>query len=198
MSLSIERILRLSNHQHSLSTTAPLDSAEWDQAQWDRHWMAKAFALAEQAAAMGEVPVGAVLVCDNVLVGEGFNQPISGVDPTAHAEIVALRMAAAALNNYRMPNATLYVTLEPCSMCAGAMVHSRVARLVYGAEEPKAGVAISQEQFFQRPFLNHRVVVEGGVGAELSAQLLSRFFRDRRAEKKREKNLSNDEEGHSL
>lgn len=153
----------------------------------DRYWMQQALALAERAAALGEVPVGAVVVKDNQLIGAGFNQPISSHDPCAHAEIIALRAAAQALGNYRMPGTTLYVTLEPCSMCAGAMVHGRIERLVYGATEPKAGVAASQETFFSRTFLNHRVSVTGGVESAAASALLSDFFRHRRQLKKAEK-----------
>jgi tRNA(adenine34) deaminase len=127
------------------------------------------------------VPVGAVLVRDGEVLGRGFNQPIASRDPSAHAEMVALRAAARAVDNYRLPGSTLYVTLEPCSMCAGLIVHARVARLVYAASEPRAGVASSRGQFFQQDFLNHRVLVEGGLLAEESAELLRGFFRARRS-----------------
>ena len=110
----------------------------------DNRWMERALVLAGQAAAAGEVPVGAVLVREGIVLGEGYNQPIAGHDPTAHAEIMALRAAATAEQNYRLPGSTLYVTLEPCTMCFGAMVHARVARLVYAASEPRAGVCESQ------------------------------------------------------
>lgn len=129
----------------------------------DERFMQEALALAAEGAALGEVPVGAVVVHDGQVVGRGFNCPISRHDPSAHAEMVAIRDAAQALENYRLVGATLYVTLEPCSMCAGLIVHSRIARVVYGATEPKAGVAISRGQFFEQAFLNHRVLVEGGV-----------------------------------
>ena len=109
-----------------------------------------------------------------------FNCPISTSDPSAHAEMVAIRAAAAKLDNYRLPGSTLYVTLEPCSMCAGLIVHSRIARVVYGTTEPKAGVAVSRGQFFQQDFLNHRVMIEGGVLAQDCSQLLTEFFRARR------------------
>lgn len=165
-------------------TTAP-DQTDWDQPAWDRHWMLQALELAQCAAALGEVPVGAVLVKDNVRVGAGFNQPISAQDPTAHAEVVALRQAAQHLGNYRMPGTTLYVTLEPCAMCAGALVHGRVERLVYAATEPKAGVVSSQDCFFEKPFLNHNVSVTQGVAAEAAGTLLSHFFRDRREQKRK-------------
>eukprot|EP01030_Chromulinospumella_sphaerica_P008336 gene8336-8157_t len=132
----------------------------------DRDFMREALALAAQGAALGEVPVGAVLVQDGEIIGRGFNCPISGNDPSAHAEMVAIRAAALAVSNYRLPGSTLYVTLEPCSMCAGLIVHSRIARVVYGALEPKAGIVQSQGQFFTQGFLNHRVLYEGGVLAE--------------------------------
>jgi len=147
----------------------------------DQFFMAKALALAAEGAALGEVPVGAVLVQQGEIVGRGFNCPISGHDPSAHAEMVAIRNAAQAVQNYRLPGSTLYVTLEPCSMCAGLIVHSRIARVVFGALEPKAGVAQSQGQFFSQGFLNHRLVVEGGVLAEECGAILSEFFRARRA-----------------
>ncbi|MDE1167178.1 MAG: tRNA adenosine(34) deaminase TadA [Pseudomonas sp.] len=147
----------------------------------DQQFMREALALAAQGAALGEVPVGAVLVHNGEIIGRGFNCPISGSDPSAHAEMVAIRAAAQALSNYRLPGSTLYVTLEPCSMCAGLIVHSRVSRVVYGAVEPKAGVAQSQGQFFAQGFLNHRVLIEGGVLAQECSTLLSEFFRARRA-----------------
>ncbi len=142
--------------------------------------MREALALAAQGAALGEVPVGAVLVHEGQIVGRGFNCPISQHDPSAHAEMVAVRDAAQALQNYRLPGVTLYVTLEPCSMCAGLIVHSRIQRVVYGATEPKAGVVVSRGQFFEQAFLNHRVLVEGGVLAEECGAVLSEFFRQRR------------------
>ena len=146
----------------------------------DERFMREALALAAEGAARGEVPVGTVLVVDGEIVGRGFNCPISGHDPSAHAEMVAIRDAARHLANYRLVGSTLYVTLEPCSMCAGLIVHSRIARVVYGTTEPKAGVAVSRGQFFQQDFLNHRVLVEGGVLAEACSSLLSDFFKARR------------------
>ncbi len=143
--------------------------------------MTQALELAAQGAALGEVPVGAVVVQDGEIVGRGFNCPISGSDPSAHAEMVAIRNAAQAVQNYRLPGSTLYVTLEPCSMCAGLIVHARIARVVFGALEPKAGVVQSQGQFFAQGFLNHRLMVEGGVLAEECGAILSEFFRARRA-----------------
>src|SRR3989338_10943950 len=118
----------------------------------DEAFMRDALALAAQGAALGEVPVGAVLVQGGEIIGRGFNCPISGQDPSAHAEMMAIRAAATALANYRLPGSTLYVTLEPCSMCAGLIVHARVQRVVYGATEPKAGVALSRGQFFSQEF----------------------------------------------
>ena len=152
--------------------TAPADDAAY---------MALALALADRAEAAGEVPVGAVLVVGGEVVGEGWNRPISGRDPTAHAEIVALRDAAGRLANYRLPGTTLYVTLEPCAMCSGAIIHARVGRVVYGARDPKTGAAGSVMDVLTTERLNHRVVVEGGVLAEESAARLQRFFAGRRA-----------------
>ena len=146
----------------------------------DEGFMREALALAEQGAALGEVPVGAVLVLDGEVIGRGFNCPISRHDPSAHAEMVAIRDATLRLRNYRLPGSTLYVTLEPCSMCAGLIVHSRIQRVVYGTTEPKAGVAVSRGQFFDQAFLNHRVLVEGGLLAEQCSEMLSQFFRQRR------------------
>ena len=146
----------------------------------DEHFMREALALAAKGAALGEVPVGAVLVQEGRVIGRGFNCPISRHDPSAHAEMVAIRDAALQLENYRLPGSTLYVTLEPCSMCAGLIVHSRIQRVVYGATEPKAGVALSRGQFFAQDFLNHRVLVEGGVLGEECGAVLSDFFRLRR------------------
>lgn len=146
----------------------------------DEFFMQQALALAAEGARAGEVPVGAVVVQHGEVVGRGFNCPISRLDPSAHAEMVAIREAAARVGNYRLPDSTLYVTLEPCSMCAGLIVHSRVQRVVYGATEPKAGVAVSRGQFFSEAFLNHRVLVEGGVMADACSAILSEFFRARR------------------
>jgi len=146
----------------------------------DERFMREALALAAQGAALGEVPVGAVLVQGGQIIGRGYNCPISQHDPSAHAEMVAVRDAAQALQNYRLPGVTLYVTLEPCSMCAGLIVHSRIQRVVYGAAEPKAGVVVSRGKFFEQDFLNHRVLVEGGVLAEECGAVLSEFFRLRR------------------
>lgn len=146
----------------------------------DEHFMRLALDQARLGAVQGEVPVGAVLVRDGEVVGSGFNAPISRHDPSAHAEMVAIRAAAEAAQNYRLPGTTLYVTLEPCSMCAGLIVHSRIARVVYGASEPRAGVAVSQGRFFEQNFLNHWVRVEGGVLAEECGAVLKEFFKARR------------------
>jgi tRNA(adenine34) deaminase len=146
----------------------------------DREWMAKALLLAEQAGAAGEVPVGAVLVKDGVAIGEGWNQPISTCDPTAHAEVIALRDAASRLENYRLPETTLYVTIEPCTMCVGAMLHARVGRVIYGAKEPRAGAVESQLQLADMTHYNHKMDVVGGVLAEECSQLISDFFRKKR------------------
>ncbi len=142
--------------------------------------MREALELAAEGALRGEVPVGAVLVQDGEVIGRGFNCPISTSDPSAHAEMVAIRAAAQAIANYRLPGSTLYVTLEPCAMCAGLIVHSRVQRVVFGASEPRAGMAVSRGQFFDQGFLNHRVLVEGGVLAEECGEVLKAFFKARR------------------
>ena len=144
------------------------------------HWMTRALTLADEAEKLGEVPVGAVVVRDGECLGEGFNQVISSSDPTAHAELVALRDAAATVGNYRLPGAMLYVTLEPCSMCAGALVHARIDTLVFAAREPRAGVICSTCSLLDEPFFNHKVSWEEGVLAEASATKLRNFFRARR------------------
>lgn len=146
----------------------------------DDYWMAHALSLAKRAEQQGEVPVGAVIVHDDQLVGEGWNQPISNNDPTAHAEIQALRAACQQLNNYRLPDATLYISLEPCVMCAGAIVHARIKRVVFATKEPKTGAAGSCFDIFNTPQLNHHVVCEHGVLADESSALLRNFFRARR------------------
>lgn len=146
----------------------------------DHHWMRRALELATLAAREGEVPVGAVVVKDGQLIAEGWNRPIGHHDPTAHAEIQALRAAGKALVNYRLGGTTLYVTLEPCPMCAGAIVHARVQRVVFAASDPRTGAAGSIYNILQSNELNHRCEVEGGVLAEESAGLLRHFFRSRR------------------
>ena len=143
-------------------------------------WMAEALALARLAQARGEVPVGAIVVRDGAIVGRGGNAPIAGNDPTAHAEIAALREAAQALGNYRLPGCELYVTIEPCAMCAGAIMHARIRRLVFGAPDPKTGACGSIVDLFAEPRLNHHTTVTGGVAADACAALLSDFFASRR------------------
>jgi len=142
--------------------------------------MRAALDLAREAAAADEVPVGAVVVVAGEIVGRGFNQPILRHDPTAHAEIMALRAAADRLGNYRLPNSTLYVTLEPCVMCSGAIVHARVERVVFGARDPKTGAAGSVVDLFGEERLNHHTEIQGGVLAEECGALLSAFFAARR------------------
>lgn len=146
----------------------------------DQFWMQRALELARHAGSLGEVPIGAVLIKDDQIVGEGFNSPISQQDPSAHAEIVALRDAARRLGNYRLLNTTLYVTIEPCVMCAGALVHARVNEVVFGADEPRTGAGGSVFDILQSSKLNHQVTVRGGVMASESASLLQQFFKDRR------------------
>ncbi len=143
--------------------------------------MLLALEQARRAAAAGEVPVGAVVVVNGTVIGTGYNQPISSLDPTAHAEIVALRAAAANVQNYRLTGSVMYVTVEPCLMCVGAMVHARVGHIVYGAAEPKAGAIESMTKAHEQPGLNHRLTAEGGVLAEESRELLQAFFQARRA-----------------
>ena len=145
------------------------------------HFMRRALELAADAAAAGEVPVGAVVVLEGRVIGEGFNQPIATQDPTAHAEVVALRAAARTVGNYRLTAATLYVTVEPCLMCVGAMIHARIRIVVFGATEPKAGALQSMTRAHELPGLNHRLVAVGGLLADDSRELLQSFFQSRRA-----------------
>jgi tRNA(adenine34) deaminase len=146
----------------------------------DELWMQEALRSAQRALESGEVPVGAVVVLDGKVVGRGFNRTITDCDPTAHAEIVALRNAGAAVGNYRLLNCDLYVTIEPCAMCTGAIMHARIRRLVYGAEDPKAGAVHSVVQVLNHPALNHQVEVRTGVLAGRCSELLQEFFRARR------------------
>ncbi|WP_376695194.1 tRNA adenosine(34) deaminase TadA [Wenzhouxiangella sp. EGI_FJ10305] len=147
----------------------------------DSEWMQHALELAQRAEAMGEVPIGAVLVdAEGKILGEGWNRVITDADPTAHAEVVALREAASGVNNYRLPDTTLYVTLEPCSMCAGALVNARVRRVVYAADDLRAGAHHSIFEVLTSPELNHRCQVTRGVLADASAEMLRQFFRSRR------------------
>ena len=143
-------------------------------------WMREALSLAEQAAVAGEVPVGAIVVQDGEIIGRGFNQPIRTCDATAHAEIVAIRDASQFCNNYRLPGTTLYVTIEPCTMCLGAMIHARVERLVFGATEPRAGAVVSQASLSDAGHFNHRLAFVDGILAKECSALLQNFFRGRR------------------
>lgn len=143
-------------------------------------WMEKALALAKLAASYDEVPVGAIVVYQGEMIGRGFNQSIKRNDPTAHAEMIALREAAEKLGNYRLLETTLYVTLEPCIMCAGALIHSRIRQLVYGAYDIKAGAVVSQAQVLDQPFINHRVSHKGGLLRKECADILSQFFKSKR------------------
>ena len=154
-----------------------------DFAESDHQFMELALAQAARAAQLGEVPVGAVVVLDNEVIAEACNQQITLNDPSAHAEVLALRSAAAAVENYRLPGCELFVTLEPCTMCCGAMVHARVSRLVFGAREPKAGAVASTSSVLDNASLNHRVAWVEGLGADESANLLRAFFKARRSAK---------------
>lgn len=153
----------------------------------DKHWMQHALKLAQQAAAVNEVPVGAVLILDDQIIGEGWNQSITQSDPTAHAEMIALRAAAKTLENYRLLNTTLYVTLEPCAMCAGAIIHGRIKRLVYGANDPKTGAVHSVFDILSTHKLNHVVQCEGGMLAESCGAILQTFFQSRRGSTRNER-----------
>jgi tRNA(adenine34) deaminase len=147
----------------------------------DNEWMQLALANAKKAYQANEVPVGAVIVdANNNILGQGWNQPVGASDPSAHAEIVALRLAANSINNYRIPDATLYVTLEPCAMCAGAMVHARIKRLVFGAKDPRTGAAGSVFNLTDSEKLNHRIKVTSGILADECGNLLKEFFQARR------------------
>jgi tRNA(adenine34) deaminase len=146
----------------------------------DELWMEEALRCAQRALEVGEVPVGAVVVQDGRIVGRGWNRSISDSDATAHAEIIALREAGGTVKNYRLADCDLFVTIEPCAMCAGAMVHARIQRLVYGADDPKAGAVHSVTQVLNHPLLNHEVEVRSGILAGRCAELLQSFFRDRR------------------
>ncbi len=157
----------------------------------DEYWMQHALTLANKAEAMGEIPVGAVLIKEGVVVAEGWNQSITSSDPSAHAEMMAIRQGGAVLNNYRLIDTTLYVTLEPCPMCAGLLVHSRIKRLVYGASDYKTGSAGSVMDITNHPDLNHQIEVEGGILMDQCAEKISTFFQNRRAQIKAQKGKSN-------
>jgi tRNA(adenine34) deaminase len=146
----------------------------------DKHWMQQAIYLSEYARSIGEVPVGAILVHQDEVIGQGYNCPINNKDPSAHAEVMALCASANKLNNYRLVDTTLYVTLEPCIMCVGAIVHARVKRLVFGAFDLKAGAVVSQMEGLKLPFLNHQVEYRGGLLGDICGQILSSFFQERR------------------
>ena len=146
----------------------------------DELWMEEAIRAAQRALEMDEVPVGALVVCDGKVVGRGWNRNLADSDPTAHAEIIALREAGKNVGNHRLGDCELFVTIEPCAMCAGAMVHARLKRLVYGADDPKAGAVHSVLQVLNHPGLNHRMEVRGGVLGGKCAELLQEFFRSRR------------------
>ncbi len=149
-------------------------------AEHDATWMAEAITIARAAATAGEIPVGAVVVHEGRIIGRGGNRPIAHHDPTAHAEIIALREAAAELGNYRLPGCTLFVTLEPCCMCAGAIMHARLAKLVFGARDPKTGACGSVVDLMRETRLNHHTEVTGGVLADACGEMLSSFFSSRR------------------
>jgi len=146
----------------------------------DELWMEEALRAAQRALEAGEVPVGAIVVCNGKIVGRGWNRNLTQSDPTAHAEIVALREAGASIGNHRLEDCELFVTIEPCAMCAGALVHARLKRLVYGADDPKAGAVHSVMMVLNHPKLNHRMAVRSGVLAGRSAELLQAFFKSRR------------------
>jgi len=162
-----------------------------EQEQNDKHFMSQALEQGQLAYDAGEVPVGAVVVLEGEVIGRGYNQPITSLDPSAHAEIVALRDAAKNIGNYRLSGATLYVTVEPCTMCSGCLVHSRVQRLVYAATEPKAGVVESAMCLLDSSFFNHKIEVSAGVLAAEASRLMSDFFKMRREGKKKLKLASN-------
>ena len=157
-------------------TTNPQQSAPVT----DELWMEEALRCAQRALEIGEVPVGAVVVCDDKIIGRGWNRNITDSDPSAHAEMIALREAGAHLGNHRLGDCELFVTIEPCAMCAGAMVHARIQRLVYGSDDPKAGAVHSVMQVLNHPKLNHQIEVRGGVLAGRSAEVLQTFFKNRR------------------
>ena len=146
----------------------------------DQFFMSEALTLAKKAYTLGEVPVGALVVIDNRVIGKGYNQPIKNSDPTAHAEIIALRDAANTLKNYRLSGCELYVTIEPCAMCVGAMVHARIQRVIFGAIEPRAGALVSQLKMMDMPHFNHTFDWQGGVLESECGALMKEFFRGRR------------------
>jgi tRNA(adenine34) deaminase len=173
----------IDNRQDLVGLTCPVGL---DQSEQDEFWMQKALALADYAQQQGEVPVGALVVLKQQCISVGYNQSIALHDPTAHAEMMALRQAGQVMQNYRLPAAELYVTLEPCAMCATALVHARIARLIYGASDPKSGAVGSQINLAQCAFLNHQFEVVQGVLGEQASLQLSAFFKQRRLVKKQQ------------
>jgi tRNA(adenine34) deaminase len=157
-----------------------MDELSMDEQSMDELWMKEALRSAQRALEAGEVPVGAIVVCDGRIVGRGWNRNIGESDPTAHAEVVALREAGKTVGNHRLAECDLFVTIEPCAMCAGALVHARIKRLVYGADDTKAGAVRSVMQVLNHPALNHRMEICGGVLAGRCAELLQAFFKSRR------------------
>jgi tRNA(adenine34) deaminase len=166
--------------KHQQPSTAFPKRTEESSGPCDELWMEEAMRCAQRALEMDEVPVGAVVVCSGSIVGRGWNRNISDSDPTAHAEMVALREAGATIGNHRLGDCELFVTIEPCPMCAGAMVHARIKRLVYGSDDPKAGAVHSVMQVVNHPQLNHTIEIRSGVLAGRSAALLQTFFKKRR------------------
>ncbi|MEX0619121.1 MAG: tRNA adenosine(34) deaminase TadA [Pseudohongiellaceae bacterium] len=156
----------------------PVTNAETGQK--DEYWMRQALQQAEQAAGLEEVPVGAVIVLNGEIIGRGYNRPVTSNDPSAHAEIASIRDAAAHQNNYRLPGSVMYVTIEPCAMCAGALIHARIARLVFGTAEPRAGAVVSRNNLLDADYNNHKVVYSGGVLQAQCETLIQDFFRSRR------------------
>jgi len=173
-SIALDAAMGLCYQEHGTNTTPDITPND------DELWMEESLRAAQRALAGGEVPVGAVVVCGGKIIGRGWNRNIGDHDPTAHAEIVALREAGATVGNHRLADCDLFVTIEPCAMCAGAMMHARIKRLVYGADDTKAGAVQSVMQVLNHPQLNHRMKVRGGVLAGRCAELLQEFFRSRR------------------
>ncbi|MFL0798998.1 MAG: tRNA adenosine(34) deaminase TadA [Agarilytica sp.] len=155
--------------------------------QEDERWMSHALSLAQKAFDLGEVPVGAVIVSDGAIIGEGWNSPISSNDPTAHAELVAIRAACKHVENYRLVDARLYVTIEPCTMCLGGLIHARIGQLIFGACEPKSGVVQSHQHLVSSDIYNHQFECQGGILEDECSEIIQRFFKQRRDEKKKAK-----------
>ncbi|MFK8066633.1 MAG: tRNA adenosine(34) deaminase TadA [Gammaproteobacteria bacterium] len=166
-----------------ISSSKTIDHVNSEQKIIDLEWMHRALQLAKKAESVGEVPVGAILLQNDKVIGEGWNQPIKNCDPSAHAEITAIRNAAENVQNYRLPDTTLYVTLEPCSMCAGAIIHARIARVVFGAYDPKAGAAGSVFDILGTDKLNHKVEIVSGVMQNQCSEILKQFFKNKRLNK---------------